>query len=105
MDDAASDRIVDAATCYQVFCKRRLDRARKKAGIMSTNNHSERRKQLVRTMNDLGDLTLKIEELAKGHLDNVAAVNGLRQAVTSIKATRDVLQLQYNELLSGRSGG
>jgi ribosomal 50S subunit-associated protein YjgA (DUF615 family) len=70
---------------------------------MLTNPHSERRKQIVRTMNDLGELTLRIDELAKGHLDNVAAVNGLRQAILSIKSARDVLQSQYNELLSGRT--
>lgn len=68
-------------------------------------SHSERRKQLVRTMNELGDLILKVDELAKEHLDSGPAKKGFSQIITSIRITRDALQTQYNELLTGGSGG
>ncbi|HEV3342129.1 MAG TPA: hypothetical protein VG125_17310 [Pirellulales bacterium] len=60
---------------------------------------SERRKQLVRTMSDLGDIILRLDELAKEHADNSAAAKGFRQIVVSIEGTRTALQSQYNELL------
>ena len=72
---------------------------------MLQQGNSERRKQLVRTMNELGDLILKVDELAKAHLDSHAARVGFSQIITSIKVTRDALQSRYNELLSGGAGG
>jgi hypothetical protein len=68
---------------------------------MQQKSSSERRKQLVRTMNELGDVILKVDELAKEHIDNSAAAKGLSQIISSIKAAREVLQSQYNQLLSG----
>lgn len=68
---------------------------------MQEKTSAERRKQLVRTMNELGDLTLKIDELAKQHADNPDAGKGFAQVITAIKAARDVLQAQYNRLFSG----
>ncbi|HVA49351.1 MAG TPA: hypothetical protein VNH11_23500 [Pirellulales bacterium] len=68
---------------------------------MQQASGAERRKQLVRTMNALGDLTLKVDELSRGHLDNSAAAIGFAQAIVSIKAARDALQSQYNQLFSG----
>ena len=72
---------------------------------MLQNSNSERRKQLVRTMNELGDLILKVDELAKGHGDSAPAKKGFSQIITSIKVTRDALQTQYNELLTGGTRG
>jgi hypothetical protein len=71
---------------------------------MQQKSPAERRKQLVRTMNELGDISLKIDELAKQHVDNGAAAKGIRQIVVSIEAARAVLQLQYNELLTNAGG-
>lgn len=68
---------------------------------MQQRTGAEQRKQLVRTMNALGDLTLKVDELAREHSDNPDAGKGFAQVITSIKAARDVLQLQYNQLFSG----
>lgn len=68
-------------------------------------SNTERRKQLVRTMNELGDIILKVDELSKDHVDNGAAAKGFRQIIVSIKAARDVLQSQYNELLSSGVSG
>lgn len=72
---------------------------------MLQQSNSERRKQLVRTMSELGDLILKVDELAKEHGDSAAAKKGFSQIITSIKVTRDALQSRYNELLTGGSGG
>lgn len=66
-------------------------------------SHSERRKQLVRTMSELGDLILKVDDLSKEHLDSGAAKKGFSQIITSIRVTRDALQTQYHELLTGGS--
>ena len=71
---------------------------------MPEQSNNERRKQLVRTMNALGDLILKVDELAKGHADSGPARTGFSQIITSIKVTRDALQVQYNELLTGQGG-
>ncbi|HEX7379467.1 MAG TPA: hypothetical protein VF278_20255 [Pirellulales bacterium] len=71
---------------------------------MSEPSHSERRKQLVRTMSALGELILKVDELANEHLDSGPAKKGFSQIITSIRVTRDALQTQYNELLAGGSG-
>jgi hypothetical protein len=71
---------------------------------MTELSHTERRKQLVRTMSALGDLILKVDELAKNHLDSGPAKKGFSQIITSIKVTRDALQTQYNEFLTGGSG-
>ena len=65
---------------------------------------AERRKQLVRTMNELGDIILRVDELAKEHADNGSAAKGLRQIVVSIEATRTAIQSQYNELLTNAGG-
>lgn len=75
-------------------------RSREETELMQQKSNAERRKQLVRTMNELGDVILQVDELAKDHADNAAAGNGFRHIITSIKAARDVLQAQYNELLS-----
>jgi hypothetical protein len=72
---------------------------------MQQNDKTERRKQLVRTMSELGDLILKVDELANGHSDNAPAKKGFSQIITSIKITRDALQTQYNELLGGGARG
>jgi hypothetical protein len=56
-------------------------------------------------MSELGDLILKVDELAKEHGDSAAAKKGFSQIITSIKVTRDALQSRYNELLTGGSGG
>ena len=72
---------------------------------MPEQSNTERRKQLVRTMNELGDLILKVDELAKAHIDSGPARKGFSQIITSIKVTRDALQVQYNELLTGGPGG
>jgi hypothetical protein len=64
----------------------------------------ERRKQLVRTMSDLGDIILRLDELAKEHADNSAAAKGFRQIVVAIEGTRNALQSQYNELLTNAGG-
>lgn len=67
---------------------------------MPETSPSERRKQLVRTMSELGDLILKVDELAKEHLDSGPAKKGFSQIITSIRITRDALQTRYNELLT-----
>lgn len=68
---------------------------------MQQKTSAERRKQLVRTMNELGDLILKVDELAKDLAENPDASQGFTQVIMAIKAARDVLQTQYNKLLSG----
>ncbi len=68
---------------------------------MLQKSNSERRKQLVRTMNELGDLILKVDELAKEHGELAAAAKGFGQIINSIKVTREALQSRYNELLAG----
>ena len=71
---------------------------------MLPKTNTERRKQLVKTMNELGDLILKVDELSKEHNDDVAAKKGFSQIITSIKITRDALQMKYNELFAAGSG-
>jgi hypothetical protein len=61
---------------------------------------AEQRKQLVRTMNELGDIILRLDELAKEHAGNSSAAKSFRQVVVSIETTRAALQSQYNELLA-----
>ena len=65
---------------------------------------AERRKHLVRTMNELGDIILRLDELAKEHAENGSAAKGFRQIVVSIEGTRAALQSQYNELLANAGG-
>jgi hypothetical protein len=65
---------------------------------------AERRKQLVRTMNELGDIILRVDELAKEHAENGSAAKGFRQIVVAIEAARAALQSQYNELLANAGG-
>jgi hypothetical protein len=65
---------------------------------------AERRKQLVRTMNELGDIILRLDELAKEHADDGPAGKGFRQIVVSIETTRAAIQSQYNELLANAGG-
>ena len=71
---------------------------------MPQKSPAERRKQLVRTMNELGDIVLRIDELTKEHADNSGASKGLRQIVSAIESARAVLQTQYNELLHHAGG-
>lgn len=71
---------------------------------MQPKSPAERRKQLVRTMNELGDIVLRIDELAKEHAENSGVTKGLRQIVSAIEAARTVLQSQYNELLHNAGG-
>ena len=65
---------------------------------------AERRKQLVRTMSELGDIILRLDELAKEHADIGSAAKSFRQIVIAIEATRGALQSQYNELLANAGG-
>jgi hypothetical protein len=71
---------------------------------MTQKTPAERRKHLVRTMNELGDIILKVDELAKEHADGTPVAKGFRQIVVAIEAARGLLQTQYNELLS-KAGG
>ncbi|HVT30470.1 MAG TPA: hypothetical protein VHE81_20845 [Lacipirellulaceae bacterium] len=61
---------------------------------------AEQRKQLVRTMNELGDIILRVDELAKEHADNSSAAKGFRQIIVAVEGARLALQTQYNELLA-----
>lgn len=67
---------------------------------MDPKQSAERRKQLVRTMNELGELIMRIDDLAKHHIDNRAAVDAFHEAAAAIKRTRETLAKQYDSLLA-----
>lgn len=67
---------------------------------MDQKQNSERRKQLVRTMNELGELIMRIDELAKHHIDNRDAVGAFLEAAAAVKRTRETLAKQYDSLLT-----
>ena len=67
---------------------------------MDSKQNAERRKQLVRTMNELGELIMQLDELAKNHIDNRDAVDSFREAAAAVKRTRDTLGKQYDSLLA-----
>lgn len=67
---------------------------------MDQKQNSERRKQLVRTMNELGELIMQIDELAKHHIDNRDAVGAFLEAAAAVKRTRETLAKQYDSLLT-----
>jgi hypothetical protein len=90
---------------HDTLKRRRCGKHAEDSKNMPEQSNTERRKQLVRTMNELGDLILTVDELAKGHVDSGPARKGFSQIITSIKVTRDALQVQYNELLTGGTGG
>ncbi|HEX5446077.1 MAG TPA: hypothetical protein VFW87_19780 [Pirellulales bacterium] len=51
-------------------------------------------------MNELGELIMRLDEMAKHHIDHRAAIDAFYDAAAAVKRTRETLAKQYDSLLA-----